>query len=472
MGSTLSEEVSGGDYPTTGKEIVVKVQCSHNGMCLCFSEHRGHRVTSDWTAAQLQEVIQVRAGVHRHCQRLMFGGRVMEKHMKIASMLGCRPEHVPDRMKLFLIVDRHKFPQTLGPFNLVNVPLDASNFEMPEITGESRRAGFYWNMCPKVLEAYGLHSRTKRLIAQVSPMHPADDAPPSKEIVSKAQSPKSSSNFVWSYPVAGWEGVESDAYAMETWEEGLQGGAAVKSFLSVGGFMYFDSVGRVSSITTLGRAQDGDIGNLHFAEPKRWLPEWSAALAETGRFQKITIKNLRETGVRMYLWIRPEEVIECEDGNPLPIQPEAPHGAFVYLFHSDVLSTDEAATALDRYFAVTLTPSSSGIADDDGLFHALALVDGDRYAGSINGPQVDCETFCQGDDDEDSDGEDMGAASFLMSTPATISMGHMPGTPSTAISSSPLDLRSPLWPMGRGHAVLPASPPQLPFHTSMQQRGA
>lgn len=97
----------------------------------------------------------------------------------------------------------------------------------------------------------------------------------------------------------------------------------------------------------------------------------------------------------MYLWLRPNEVIEAADGNPLPVQPEAPHGAFVYLFHEDVLVTGEVDVALDRYFAVSVESNVDGIVDDTGLFRALALVDGDRDVGAIGGPPMDCETFCR-----------------------------------------------------------------------------
>mmetsp|Transcript_111388 Transcript_111388/g.311315 ORF Transcript_111388/g.311315 Transcript_111388/m.311315 type:complete len:463 (+) Transcript_111388:133-1521(+) len=453
MGSTFSEDASRSDYPTSGKPITVKVQCSHNGKCLSISEHRGARLTSDWTCAQLQETIEVLAGVHRHCQRLMFGGRMLDPKVKIVSMLGCGQDNVPERIKLFLIVDRHKFPQSFGPFNVINVPLELNQFDLPPMTEEFKRSGFYWDMSPKVLETHGLQARSKQLTAQVSPAHPVDT-------IQQRSAPKGSTDFVWSYPVAGWEGVESDAYALDRWELGLQGGAAVKSFLSVGGFMYLDSSGGVSKVSTLGRPEHDDVGALHFAEPRMWCHEWTAALAEMGRFQKITLKSVRDTGARMYMWLRPQEVIEGADGNPFPLQPDAPHGAFVYLFHDDILSTDEVEIALDRYFAVVPAPSAQTVADTTGLFRALTLVDGDHYVGAIGGPPIDCETFCH--EEEDSDGD---VASFMMSTPGTTPMALIAGTPSSM--SSPMTLRSSMWSTGLGHSAMGASP-EHPFHDHRQ----
>mmetsp|Transcript_78379 Transcript_78379/g.227473 ORF Transcript_78379/g.227473 Transcript_78379/m.227473 type:complete len:455 (-) Transcript_78379:115-1479(-) len=454
MGGVFSEEGSAlGDFPTTGHAVMVKVQCSHNGKCLMFGEFRGHLVTSDWTTAHLQEAIELLAGVHRQCQRLMFGGRVMEPKAKISSMLACGEQHMPGRIKLFLIVDRHKFPQTLGPFNLVDVPLEGARFEMPELCEDLRRQGFYWEMNPKVLETHGLQARTKRLFAQVSPAHPVELQPKQRAV------PKGACDFVWSYPAAGWEGVESDCYAMDRWEEGLESGAAVKSFLSVGGFMYFNDRGTVSGIRTLGRPDEGDTGCIHFAEPKRWLPEWTPPLAEMGRFQKNTLKAMRETGVRMYLWLRPHEVIEAVDGTPMPVQPEAPYGAFVYLFHDNVLATDEVETALDRYFAVAPPPRSENASGNPGFFRALTLIDGDRYMSSIGGPPGDCDTFCQ-DDSSDDEGT---VASFMMSTPAA-SMG------SPSSMASPFASRSPHWSAGVDRSSI-SSPPSLPFHDRRHRHG-
>eukprot|EP00428_Durinskia_dybowskii_P036589 CAMPEP_0170270042 /NCGR_PEP_ID=MMETSP0116_2-20130129/34965_1 /TAXON_ID=400756 /ORGANISM="Durinskia baltica, Strain CSIRO CS-38" /LENGTH=464 /DNA_ID=CAMNT_0010521233 /DNA_START=66 /DNA_END=1457 /DNA_ORIENTATION=+ len=444
MGSAFSEDAPTQAFPTTGKAISVRIQCSHDGKCIAFSEYKGYPVTSDWTTAHLQEAIEVLAGVHRGCQRLMFSGRLMEAGAKVISLYGSNAKSVPDRIRIFLIVDRYRFPQILGPFNHTFVPLEGTMFEMPEMNAEVRRSGFYWDMDANALEGHGLFARTRRITGQASPAHPFTADSPLRKALAP---PKNATEFVWSYPVAGWESVESDAYALERWEAGLDGGAAVKSFFSVGGFLYLDGEGKVAGATTLSRPQGGDVGTVHFAEPRKWLPEWTAALVEQGRFQKITWRALKEVGARMYLWLRPHEVIEAADGNPLPFQPEVPYGGFVYLFHDNLLSTDEVEVALDRYFAVVPTPTTAleGQLDvtfpSGAAFRALTLVDGDRIPGAIGAASAYAESFLQDDDD----GEEL-ASSFMMSTPASGTMG----TPSTATAGaavSPgwarLDLRSP-----------------------------
>lgn len=456
MGNTFSEEASS-EFPTTGKALIVKVQCSHNGKCVCFQEFKGYRVTSEWTAAQLQEAIEVLAGVHRQCQRLMFGGRLMNDDTTVLSVLGCEPEAVPERIKLFLIVDRHRFPQRLGPFNTVRVPLEEKDFDLPEMTEEFRRCGFYWDMPVKVLEGHGLQARTSRITGQVSPTHPVDS--PQKQPLAV---PKEARDFVWSYPVAGWEGVESDAYALDKWEVGLDSGAAIKSFFSVGGFIYFDSESRVTGITTLGRLQEGEAGSLHFAEPRRWVPEWTAALVEQGRFQRVTMKAFQELGARMYLWLRPNEVIEASDGNPLPTQPEVPHGGFVYLFHEDVLATDEMELALDRYFAVVSAPTSTASASGT-LFRPFTLVEGDPFPSNF-GATEHLPAAPEGSDDDDYDDGNWDSQSFTMSTPAhTPSATLTPGAFSGPLVS-PMD--TPRRGPNAVSSVLAAalgSPPRLPL---------
>jgi len=459
MGSAFSDEEASPPFPIAGKAVVVKVQCSHNGKCVCFREHRGHRVTSEWTAAHLHEAVEVLAGVHRQCQRLMFGGRILENDMSLLDVLGCVPDAVPDRIKLFLIVDKHRFPQRLGPFNTVPVPLEAKDFDMPEMTEEFRRCGFYWDMPVKVLEGHGLQARTHRITGQVSPTHPVTVDSPQKPPMTAL---KESRDFVWSYPVAGWEGVESNAYALDRWEEGLEGGAAIKSFFSVGGYMYFDVEGHVAGVATLGRVQDGDSGSLHFAEPRRWLPEWTAALVEQGRFQSVTMKAFVEVGARMYLWLRPNEVIEAVDGNPLPQQPEVPHGAFVYLFHEDVLDLDEVSLALDRYFAVVPTPVA--VHEDCAsfaLFRPFTLVDGEPFPGTFGGGHGHgLETTCEAGSDSDS--ENWETQSFMMSTPAKTSMEtpasvsamgsctSLPSTPAPGLALLGTPPRLPLGSPGEG----------------------
>lgn len=137
----------------------------------------------------------------------------------------------------------------------------------------------------------------------------------------------------------------------------------------------------------------------------------------------------------MCLWLRPHEVIEAADGNPLPIQPEVPHGGFVYLFHEDVLSANESELALDRYFAVvpgsspSTSPQSSAQGVPATLFRPFTLVDGDPFPmGFMNGHM----TSTLEEDGSDEDGAEMDT--FVMSTPASHAS---PATSSATWMASP-----------------------------------
>merc|ERR1719237_1023979 len=109
------------------------------------------------------------------------------------------------------------------------------------------------------------------------------------------------------------------------------------------------------------------------------MPEWSQRLAEQGRFQPVTMRTIRELGARKFCWLRPREIIEDEDGAPLPMQPDVPYGGFVYLFHDDVMLSGKPETAMDRYFPVTPEKESATTqyypcSPSTGLFRPFSLV--------------------------------------------------------------------------------------------------
>mmetsp|Transcript_36862 Transcript_36862/g.97131 ORF Transcript_36862/g.97131 Transcript_36862/m.97131 type:complete len:431 (+) Transcript_36862:61-1353(+) len=419
MGISFSEEEPC-DLPRTGKKITVSVQCSHTGQSICFDKHRDHSITSDWTCAHVKEAIENLTGVHRQCQNLMFQGCVMEPSVTLKSVLGCELASLPKKIIFYLRVDRHRFPQSLGPFATVPVLLKAKDFDLPKLTDEFRRRGFYWDMSAGVLGRFGLRCKAEQITAQVSPTHPVTLDPALREA---ANVPMDAEYFVWSYPAANWERVqESDAYQLDNWEESLEleGAGAVKGFLSVGGYIYFDVDGSVVGVTTLSQLEDGESSGLHFSEPKWWRPEWTSALVEQGRFQKVTLKAMQELGAKFFLWLRPDEIIEGPENNPLSSQPEVPHGGFVYLFHDNVISDDEAALALDRYFSVGSGPQNKSTEDDTSeqprsLYRSFTLVRGaPAISGSSAGELMDSPA-----DEEDSDhGADV-MGSFVMSTPGS-----------------------------------------------------
>lgn len=344
-------------FPQAGDAISISVQCSHTGRVVQFSRHRGQRVTTNWTTEHLGEAIEQHTGVHRTCQRLMFAGRQLEAESTIESALGCDASKLPDSVKLSLLVDKGKFPMKLGPFKLCTVSVEDTDFELPEMSQEFRRSGFYWDMPTRSLERHGIQSKLTRITGQASPIYPLTLDEFQRE---QLNIPADAMEFVWSYSVAGYERLESDAYAMDKWEEAVSSGSAVKEFLSIGGFLYFNSDGLIVGAQTLGRTEEGETGCLSFSEPRRWEPEWTAALVAQGRFQKLNIQSLVGLGAKRYCWLRPHEVIEGPDGKPLPMQPHVPHGGFVYLFHEDPLTADPGELAMDRYFEVTSAPLDAG----------------------------------------------------------------------------------------------------------------
>mmetsp|Transcript_40520 Transcript_40520/g.114601 ORF Transcript_40520/g.114601 Transcript_40520/m.114601 type:complete len:445 (-) Transcript_40520:143-1477(-) len=340
-----------GLFPTSGTPVTMTVCCSHTGERLTFSEFRGRAVTSDWTAGHLELVLQTLTGVHPASMKLLFAGRAYQESETIQSILGLSPGDVPSRLTFFMHVDRTSFPQQLGPFATPSVDIRASDIVMPALSQDGAREGFYWELQPSALHRVGLKSTSSSIVGQVSPLHPITCGDAEREGMCI---PKGAASFAWSYASTGWDEVESDAYVLDTWRQSHCGAAALRSFLSVGGYVYFSAEGFLLGATTIGRPMPGDEGDLRFAEAKRWPPEWTKALVEQGRFQPITIKGLRDLGARMYMWLRPHEIIEGPDGSPLPTQPDVPHGGFAYLFHDNLLSKDEAEVTLDRYFSVEL----------------------------------------------------------------------------------------------------------------------
>jgi len=405
--------------------MVVRVQCSHSGQMVDVTECHGCRITSDWTGADLVKAIEQTTGVHRKCQSLMFGGKEMTPTCTLQGIIGAQAAQLPSRVTIFMIVNRDVFPQKLGPFKMVRAPFEAQDFQIPELT-EDIRAGFYWEMKTGILESYGLRARTARISGQVSPLHPVHDDLAWRQAVCV---PPEAEEFAWSYPVANWERVESDAYAMDNWESlaAMEASGALKSFLTVGGFLFFNCQGRIVGATTPGRPEGDESSGLHFREPQRWRTEWTRSLAEQGRFQPVTVREIVSLGARKFCWLRPNEVIEDGDGQPLPNQPQVPFGGLVYLFHEDMMSTSPGETALDRYFAVVMGGSGAEVEDttagsflpDEALscnfapFRAFSLVESScvdpEWAGG-RAPQPPCPEGpeCpEQPDGQDSDGDDI-----------------------------------------------------------------
>merc|ERR1719240_1732947 len=182
-----------------------------------------------------------------------------------------------------------------------------------------------WLMQKRTLARHGVRSSNVEfpLCGQFSPPHPITLTIEEKAAIGI---PRAAASFVWSYPVVAWSALEG----------GLD---AVRSFLSVGGYVYLDSQQRIIHLTTLSPSEC-DTGGLQFRAPRPWRPEWTASLMRHGRFQRITIRDYNDMGAHHFCWVRPGEVLRGEDGQPFAEQPHVPHGGFAYLFHDAVFATD------------------------------------------------------------------------------------------------------------------------------------
>jgi len=265
-------------------------------------------------------MIAQKTGIRPATQQLTLAGR------DFGSDKNCVLDVLPgltDGAIIFVTILRDAFPEKLGPFATMAVPLSAHEIYVPDDAISSK--GSMWS-----------HSNGE-VFSQMSPMHEITLTDEEKR---EANIPLEALRFNWSYPVPGWESMNQGGISQQ-----------LASFFQVGGFMYFGAFQCILQVTTL-IPSDGDAGGLQFSKPRSWKPEWTAALAKDGRFQDITIKALRATGASSFCWLRPEEIIPGENGWPLHDQPEVPHGGFAYLFHKNPLSGNVDECISDCYFAI------------------------------------------------------------------------------------------------------------------------
>merc|ERR1712059_178799 len=138
-----------------------------------------------------------------------------------------------------------------------------------------------WLMEERSLQKHGVScSHTEfPLVGQFSPTHPVTLTSEEKQAINI---PEAAIEFAWSYPVADWEELRGT-------------NIAVKSFLTVGGYIYRDRSHRVIHVTTL-VPSEAKQGGLQFKQQLKWDSSWTAPLMRNGRFQPITIKSLRDVG--------------------------------------------------------------------------------------------------------------------------------------------------------------------------------
>lgn len=330
--------------------MVLKLMCLHSETSepLRISAVEGHQVTSDWTLEHLLEACEMSTGVHRTSQKLFHAGKEMASGQTIREAIGLLEKDLPEWFTVHMLVDEEMFPRRLDPFGLVAVPLKADDFILPST---STKFGFHWIMLNEVVERLGVRSTgDNQITAMCSPSTPATF---SQEERTSLGIPPEAVDFVWSYPVANWDKVDRDPHLLENWETGSANNGAVKDFLAVGGFMFFDCYRRLVHVATPMRNK-ARHGGMRFAAPLKWDPAWTPSILEDGRFHRVTIGPWREAGAHYICWLLPGEVFADDDGQRLASQPEIPRGGFAFIFH-ELHAASAQDLAVDCYFPVAYT---------------------------------------------------------------------------------------------------------------------
>ena len=142
----------------------------------------------------------------------------------------------------------------------------------------------------------------------------------------RAGLPSSAKKFAFAYP------VEAEVLPEECSNE-------LRTFLSVGGYMYWDAEDQICGLCIL---KDGL--NIHFSHPRllqRQHPKVREELYKSNRACRPTIPAFVDAGVVGFSWISPDENVAGYNGKEL-----WPRGAFAY-FYAD------GAEAFDCYYAIT-----------------------------------------------------------------------------------------------------------------------
>jgi len=300
----------GSSRPRIGLEL--RVRCSDG-------QHIKIEANPGWTVHDVMIAVMQRTGIHRVCQRLTFAGRRLEDFpaRKLNSI-----KELTGGSTVFCTVLRDRFPEQLGPFDIASVPIKGQEFTLAaDISAEVlAKQGAAWSLKREALKAAGVLVRRAdpALCGHLAPVHAVTLTDEERQ---ESQVPPTAQEFSWSYPVPGWEVLEA----------GSERSSAGEAFFQAGGFMYLDKKRRVLRATALMPSKT-DMGGLQFCRPRRWEPQWTAALMKQGRFHEAASKVPTETGARLFCWLKPGEVLLGPDGQPLQAQPDIPHGGFAFLF--------------------------------------------------------------------------------------------------------------------------------------------
>lgn len=309
------------------------------------------KLSGDPTHHELQQAVWRELYVHPSVQSLQYKGREMQAGDTLQSFVQIRTEDFQN-LQLTLEYDHGAFPQKLGPFSVSKVDFPKGSFNIPE-KGEGKVK--HWELQPAVLDDFGLEAWGQDIQGQLSPL--SRITLESKQRVA-AMIPAKATQFAFSYPACDTMSKQNKRRSSRA--------SVVQSFLKVGGFMYFDDDLNVVGTTTLGGVDSGESGGLNFGHPKKLKRSVTKALVQQGRFQKVTIKELRDgSGCMHFCWLPPMEKIDGDE-------PMVPHGGFAYLFHEDPNTCKGAQAASDCYFPI----KGGGLAEEVEVATFRNFVDG------------------------------------------------------------------------------------------------
>eukprot|EP00004_Rigifila_ramosa_P014297 TRINITY_DN323_c0_g1_i1.p1 TRINITY_DN323_c0_g1~~TRINITY_DN323_c0_g1_i1.p1 ORF type:complete len:595 (-),score=77.42 TRINITY_DN323_c0_g1_i1:51-1796(-) len=209
--------------------------------------------------------------------------------------------------------DPSKFPNALPPFGvrpammrakLINPPLDFNN--------DSQGCMYQVEMVGPL--AALAHSDVMSC-GQTSPAHKITLDVRARQAAGINQTAE---YFMWAYPLSGLVNVSPET--RQNWD--LNDPSVM--FCVFGGYLYLDRAGTVVQTNAIGEGS-----SLVFGKPIAWRHEYTSILWKTGRFQEITIADMKKKGARRYCWLRPGEKLKLDHLDPGWC--EWPHGAFAYL---------------------------------------------------------------------------------------------------------------------------------------------
>mmetsp|Transcript_75705 Transcript_75705/g.244997 ORF Transcript_75705/g.244997 Transcript_75705/m.244997 type:complete len:326 (+) Transcript_75705:85-1062(+) len=205
------------------------------------------------------------------------------------------------------------FPTSIGPFTMGSVNLARAftafyrrfqEYPRPDPTGDENI------MAGLDLTAAGWSSFAEIVFCQLSPLHPVTLESEAKDA---ANIPRSAAHFAWASPA-----VIDEAVLRST----TRSHPAEAAFLTYGGYIYFDDRREVVGTNSIVPAQLGTPG-LTFGRAQVLPGNVEETLTRQGRFQEITLAELRSQGAVEFAWIRPAEFSD---------RVASPNGCFAYKF--------------------------------------------------------------------------------------------------------------------------------------------